>query len=187
MPRPTDLGALFGLKVREKQSRIPSSLALGRHYLKFRGLSSFLAYGLVVFAASSLTGCVFGPEGGNPTTTAGPTSSDASFSSSSTGIRFSINDELGQDQLFESVSISIDGSRVGDLTVDTNSPNDSIDVEVSSPGTYQYQLQSMATLSINGEEKQIPGNGAGTISVSGGESFSIVGSLSGSQMTLELK
>jgi hypothetical protein len=168
------------------------------------GLKKVSRHNNVIFAMAlclGLTGCIAGPDnapeapastaegGGAAPNVPGQEGPDAPSPSPqpSSQVSFFVVDELGADQLSEVVLVVIDGRSVGELAVNTTQPRDTLRVVVTSSGSHTYYLKSRAMERVNGEERELFGEGAGVILVSEDKSFSIYGTVSGGRIELELR
>jgi hypothetical protein len=102
-------------------------------------------------------------------------------------VKFTIRDQLGQDQLSEKVRILINGCEVGNLSVDAVYPSSSITVNVQTEGKYSYALEADAVFEINKRLKEYVGVGQGTVEVSDGKIFELVGTISGDTLLAHLE
>lgn len=100
----------------------------------------------------------------------------------SSAVTFKIFDALGPDQLSERVTVLLDGQRVGDLVVNSQSSYAEITVTVPEAGQYSYSVEAMANFfdATTGRTFPYTGVGQGMIQVGNGSSFRLVGSVSGS-------
>jgi hypothetical protein len=104
----------------------------------------------------------------------------------SSAVHFLIHDELGDDQVSEQVTILIDGTSVGTLTVNTYHPNARIRVTVPQPGRYSYTAEATAVFNRNGKLYSYTGTGQGMIDVKSGKNFRLAGSMSGNTWLISL-
>jgi hypothetical protein len=103
-------------------------------------------------------------------------------------VEFSIYDHLGSGQISESLTIIINGEMVGTISVDTFHPSAVIKVKVPKPGQHSYTISaSTVFMDSFGNRIRLQGGGQGTVFISGGEEFSLVGTINGSQWLITLQ
>jgi hypothetical protein len=101
-------------------------------------------------------------------------------------INFMIYDDLGEKQVSEQVSVSIDGQFVGDLTVNERDQRSRLTVTVPEEGKHSYYIESSAIFRSQGAEKEFSGVGEGMIYVKQGESFTASGNVTGDTWLVSL-
>jgi hypothetical protein len=103
-------------------------------------------------------------------------------------IDFAITDQLGEGQISERISVTVNGRMVGTLTVDTVHTNGSVTVTLPSAGTYDYLLKaSMVIEDSYGDPVAVTGYGTGTLQASNGRSFAVAGDYSTDPVSLSLQ
>jgi hypothetical protein len=102
-------------------------------------------------------------------------------------VDFTIQDELGELQITEQITVHIDGRMVGTLTVDAVHPTSTVTVTVPEPGRYNYTLESSTTFDLENGPTEIPGHGRGQIDVKDGSAFSVFYDIGETELSLELR
>jgi hypothetical protein len=102
-------------------------------------------------------------------------------------VDFTVQDELGELQITEQITVHIDGRMVGTLTVDAVHPTSTLTVTVPEPGRYEYTLESSTMFDLDSGPTEIPGHGSGQIDVKAGSAFSIVYDIGETELLLELE
>jgi hypothetical protein len=87
-------------------------------------------------------------------------------------LEFTVGTRLGVHQVREVIEIYVEGEHIGDLTIDTDDPVDSLTIEVDEPGLYEYRMNSVTWYVINGVEYRSSGTGSGLLDVQDGDHFS---------------
>lgn len=98
---------------------------------------------------------------------------------SPTPVEFTIEDELGQNQVSEQVTIVLNGKVVGQLTINEDYPKSMISVRVSQAGQYSYTADATAVFDVNSTRYSYSGAGQGMIEVKPGKKFAVQGSATG--------
>lgn len=119
---------------------------------------------------------------GNQQPSANPTETQ------SAAITFKIFDVIGPGQLNERVTVLLDGKRVGDLVVSSESSYSEITVTVPEAGQYSYSIEATANFfdAATGNIFPYTGIGQGMIQVDNGSSFMLAGSISGNSWLVTL-
>lgn len=93
-----------------------------------------------------------------------------------------IEDRLGEDQVAEAVTVRF-GSREWELTVDESDPTDRLTLRFPRAGRYPYTIETETQTS---DEDTLHGEGEGTISCRGGQTFQVVGDYGTDPLTVSL-
>jgi hypothetical protein len=103
-------------------------------------------------------------------------------------VDFTIQDELGDNQITEQIKVHVDGRLVGTLTVDVAHPRASLTVTVTSPGRHSYTLSSLTVFEFDdGTVEEISGYGHGHVDVSEGKVFAVRYEVGEEQLDLVLE
>lgn len=102
-------------------------------------------------------------------------------------IHFRIEDQLGENQISEQVTIIIDDREVGNITVSSDYPTAALQVTVPQEGRFSYHLRATAIFLENNENIEYSGVGNGFINVVKDKRFELKGGISGTiwQASLE--
>lgn len=93
-----------------------------------------------------------------------------------------IYDELGSDQISETIDLYIDGTKRGSVIVDQDRTEDSMTITMP-VGRYSYMITAEAVFS---DENTYYGTGQGIVEIADGKEYDIVSSFSGSTWLITL-
>jgi hypothetical protein len=89
-------------------------------------------------------------------------------------IRFVVRDELGLNQVSEQVSLVLDGRRVGELTVNSEYPESTLELSVDDPGRHDYTVSaSSVEVDEDGNAVYRDGSGQGSLIPEAGASYHV--------------
>jgi phage shock protein PspC (stress-responsive transcriptional regulator) len=92
---------------------------------------------------------------------------------------FRVRDELGDNQIAETVVVSIDGETVGTISIDADHPSATLRIRAPRAGLYSYTLTARTTFNLNGERCETSSSGSGQIDVRSNAIFRLAGDITG--------
>ncbi len=105
---------------------------------------------------------------------------------SSQSLNFTIQDELGDGQVSEQVTVLINGRQVGAISVNEHFPTSEITVTVPSEGRYSYTAEAAGVFRGEAGDFEVFGTGQGMIDIEPDKIFRLAGSFSGSTWLISL-